>query len=252
LVTKTDGPNDGTQAIRRAASILRQIAKTPQTGSTLRELSEAMELSRSTTHRILKCLVSEKLVAQSDDARRYSIGELAAELGLAVKGRKDVILTWRPAIEALARDTGATTYLMGRSGSESVCLDKAEGSSVIRVIPVEVGQRRPLGLGAGATAILAAMLEPECEATIAAIEPYLHRYGRATADDLRKAVAETRATGFAESWGKVVDGVYGLGIAVPSDKGGMLALSIATHQSLATEENIQKWKQLLKAAASLQ
>lgn len=251
-MTQSDGPNDGTQAIRRAASILRQIAKNPQDGATLREISEAVRLSRSTTHRILKCLVSERLVAQSEDAKRYAIGDLAAELGLAVKDRKDVILTWRPTIESLARDTGATIYLMGRSGDESVCLDKAEGSSVIRVLPVEVGQRRPLGVGAGATAILAAMPESECEAAIAAIEPHLHRYARITADDVRRATREARATGFAESWGNVVDGVYGIGISVSSSKGSMLALSIAAHQSLATDVNIQNWKRLLKAAASHQ
>ncbi|WP_368671456.1 helix-turn-helix domain-containing protein, partial [Corallococcus exiguus] len=133
--------------------MLRHLARNPQTGSTLREVSESMALSRSTAHRILKCLVDEQLVAQSDDAKRYTVGELTAELGLAAAGRTMSILRWRPIVESVAMETGVTTYLMGRSGNESICLDKAEGSSVIRVIPVEVGQRRPLGVGAGSTAL---------------------------------------------------------------------------------------------------
>lgn len=249
-IAKSDRLNDGTQAIRRAASILKHIARNPQTGSTLREISEAMELSRSTTHRILKCLVNEKLVSQSEDARRYSIGELAAELGLAVSVRRDAILTWRPAVEGLARATGATAYLMGRSGGECVCLDKADGHAVIRVIPVEVGQRRPLGVGAGATALLAALPEAECEGYIAAFTPHLQRFTSLTADGMRKAVDEARATGFAESWGNVVEGVYGLGIVAAARKETFLALSIAAHQSIATPENIQKWKRALKEAVS--
>jgi DNA-binding IclR family transcriptional regulator len=93
------------------------------------------------------------------------------------------------------------------------------------------------------------MPEAECEATITAIAPHLDRYAPITADDIRFAAGQARATGFAESWGKVAEGVYGLGIAIPSGTGSMLALSISAHQSLATDANIQAWRQRLKAAA---
>lgn len=250
LVAKSDQSNDGTQAIRRAASILRHIARTPQSGATLREISEAMDLSRSTTHRILKCLVGEKLVSQSQDAKRYSIGELAAELGLAVTARRDAILIWRSVLESIAKNTGVTTYLMARSGSDCVCLDKAEGNTVVRVIPVEVGQRRPLGVGAGATALLSSLQDKECQAIISALEPHLHRFSRLSGDELREAVDMARSTGFAESWGNVVESVYGLGVVIPSNEDSTLALSIAAHRSLATEENINQWKRALKEAAA--
>jgi len=240
--------NDGAQAIRRAASILRQIAKDPQTGSTLREISEAMDLSRSTTHRILKCLVGEKLVAQSADARRYTIGELAAELGLAVHTHQDAILSWRSAVEEVARETGATTYLMCRSGNETVCLDKADGTSVMRYIPQEVGQRRPLGLGGGGVALLAALPEPERERTILAVERHLQGYQSVEA--LRASLTEARRTGFGESRGVVMKDGYGLGIALPSATISHLAISIATHESLATEDNVRRWKRMLKGVVS--
>ncbi len=207
-------------------------------------------MSRSTAHRILQCLVQENLASQSDDAHNYSIGDLTLELGLAAKPLQNAILKWRRVVEEVATQTGATTYLIGRSGNESVCLDTAAGSSVVRVLPVEVGQRRPLGLGAGALAILASLAEEECEHTIDLIEPYIPLYSSATVTILRDLVKKTRETGFAESWGHVAEGIFGLGVAIPGSRGStMLALSIAAHQSIVSSEKILIWKRLLLKAA---
>jgi DNA-binding IclR family transcriptional regulator len=247
---KADARTDGTQAIRRAAGILKFIAGDPGGGPTLREISTSMGLSRSTAHRILRCLVDEQLVAQSEDGKRYTIGDLTSELGLAAQNRKSTILEWHTTVQQVALDTGATTYLMGRSGNECVCLDKAEGPSVVRVIPVEVGQRRPLGVGAGSTAILASLPDDEREATMLAVAPHLSSYSRLTPEMVRAAVGRTRESGFAESRSHVAEGVYGLGIAIPGRWGAArLALSLAAHESHATDANIAAWKRVLQKAA---
>jgi DNA-binding IclR family transcriptional regulator len=241
---------DGTQAIRRAAAILRQLAHGPKDGMTLREVSEAMDLTRSTAHRILKCLADEGLIEQAHGARRYVMGRLAFELGLAATARQFEVMQWRPTVEALSRQTGATVYLMGRSGHESVCLFKSEGSAVVRVFPVEIGQRRPLGVGAGATALLAATSATDAERVLETIAPGLGEYPAVTLARIRANVEAARRTGFAESHGMVAEEVYGLGIAVPH-KGdtASLALSLAAHQSQATPDAIAAWKRsLLKAA----
>jgi DNA-binding IclR family transcriptional regulator len=240
--------NDGTQAIRRAASILKFIARDPENGAALRDVSAAMQLSRSTAHRILKCLVDEQLVAQSQNGKRYMLGNLATELGLATRSRNAEILHWRNAVSTLAHQTRATVYLIGRSGMECVVLDRVEASSIIRVIPAEVGQRHPLGVGSGSTAILASLPEDERESVIAAVAPRFTSYIKLTPESLRDAIAHTHRTGFAEGPSPVIEGVYGLGIAIP-DRGGSarLALSIVVHISYATRENMAFWKQSLMA-----
>jgi DNA-binding IclR family transcriptional regulator len=240
---------DGTQAIRRAAAILTHIARGPENGVSLRDVAEAMDLSRSTAHRILRCLLDEKLIEHGDDARRYVIGSLTFELGLAATSRQHEVMRWRSAVDALSKQTGATVYLMGRSGNECVCLYKAEASSVVRVIPVEVGQRRPLGVGAGATALLASTTDGDLERVLNAIAPYLDRYPAITVERIRRNVEAARKTGLAESRGLVVEGVYGLGLAVPAKHGPpMLALSLAAHQSAATDERIALWKRSMLRA----
>ena len=237
---------DGTQAIRRAANILRYIASGSREGVSLRDVSQAMGLSRSTTHRILKCLSDEGLVATSGNSRRHVIGSLTFELGLATSNLQHDLMTWRGVVDDLARETGVTAYLMGRSGIECVCLHRAEGSGVVRVIPVELGQRRPLGVGAGATALLASAADPDLNRVLKAIEPHLHIYPALSLERIRSNVEKARRLGFAESEGTVVREVYGLGVAVASAQGpAMLALSLAAHSSIATPERIAAWKKTL-------
>jgi len=57
-------------------------------------------------------------------------------------------------LRAFAEEVGDTVYLVVRSGMEAVCLERIEGPSPVRVLTLDSGSRRPLGLGAGGLAIL--------------------------------------------------------------------------------------------------
>ena len=215
----------------------------------LREVAVAMDLSRSTAHRMLKCLLDERLIDHVAGTRRYVIGSLTFELGLTATNHQLEVMKWRAAVEELSRRTETTIHLMGRSFNDSVCLFKCDGSAVVRVIPVEVGQRRPLGVGAGATALLAATSDADTDRVLETIAPYLHRYTSLTVEDIRRNVDGARRTGFAESRGSVAVGVYGLGAAIPNPHGpAKLALSLAAHESLATPDRIALWKRCMTEA----
>jgi len=237
---------DGTQAIRRAAAMLRRIGQGAQ-GVGMGEIVDALQLPRSTSHRILKCLVDEGLVEHDQENRRYRIGRLTYELGLTVTKDPLEIAQWRSAVDRVAQRTGATAYLMRRSGAEAVCVLKTDGTSVIRVIPVDVGQRRLLGAGAGSTALLAALDEETSERLINSISVSAHGYPQLKEATIRRIVDEARRTGFAVSQSNVVDGAIGIGMAVSrSDGTPYLALSIAALAAQANERLIEEWKQIIR------
>lgn len=237
---------DGTQAIRRAAAMLRRIGQGAQ-GVGMADVVEALKLPRSTTHRILKCLVEEGLVEHDTENRRYRIGRLTYELGLTVTKDALEIAQWRSAVDRVAQRTGATAYLMRRSGPEAVCVLKTDGTSVIRVIPVDVGQRRFLGVGAGSTALLAALDEETCEQLINSITTSAHGYQQLNHDTIRRLVGEARQTGFVVSRSNVVEGAIGIGMAVPRNDGApYLALSIAALGSQANDRLVEEWKQIIR------
>lgn len=231
---------DGTQAIRRAGSLLRTIAKSGAAGASLADAARATALARSTAHRMLRCLLDEGFLEADDSGKRYRMGPLIYELGLTSASTALEAARWRPVVDAVARRTGVTTYLMRRSGVESVCLVKADGNSVVRFVPVEVGQRRLLGVGAGATALLAAMSTTDAEHVIATIAPDLKPWPRITPEALQLAIRLARRTDFAISQGTVVEDGFGMGCAIPGTP--HLAISIAAHASLATESNIKRWR----------
>jgi DNA-binding IclR family transcriptional regulator len=238
---------DGTQAIRRAAAILRIIGQGGPDGVGLAAIMEALRLPRSTTHRILKCLSEEGLVKHEQDRRRYVVGRLTYELGLAVTSDTLEIARWHTAVQRVARRTGATSYLLGRSGIEAACLHKEEGNTVIRVIPVEVGQRRLLGVGAGSAALLAALDADTSERIIQSIAPALTNYPNLSPATIHKIVDEARMTGFAVSRSHVVKDVIGIGMAIPTADGTPhLALSIAALASQAEEGTIDEWKKIIR------
>ena len=241
-------PSDGTQAIRRAALILQRIARVTGDGTpNLTEIARSVGLARSTTHRILKSLTDVGLAAYDPVARRYGIGRLGYELGLAVTEDVLALAPWRAAVDRIALRSGATTYLMRRSGIEAVCLHKADGTSPIRAIPVEVGQRRHLGIGAGSTALLAALDETSAEHVLKAIAPSLASFAALDVDAVREAVRHARETGFAVSQGRAYPGIFGLGRAVPGPEGfNDLAVSIAVHESIANETQVRLWRKLIR------
>lgn len=233
--------------------MLRRIARAGDDGaSTLRDISEGVGLSRSTAHRILKCLTDEGLVAYDTATRRYEIGMLSYELGLAVTDRALGMVPLTAAADRIALRTNVTTYLMRRSGIEAVCVHKAEGRALIRAIPVEVGQRRFLGVGAGATALLAVLGDAAVERVLASIEPELSRYHNLTVDSIRASVAQTCIDGFAESHGRAYSSVYGLAMAVRTTmQTPSFALSIAVHAPEAQPDRIADWKAIIAEEAAI-
>lgn len=238
---------DGTQVLRRAAAMLREVAQAGSAGASLADVARTQQLARSTAHRILQCLVDEELLEQESTDKRYRVGRLLHELGMATGASAAQIARWRPVVEAVARRSGVTAYLMRRSGVEAVCLVKVDGQGALRFVPVEVGQRRLLGVGAGATALLAALRPDQIAEVIAVVSPGLHGYPRIDAASLEAAVQAVQRTGFAISHGRVVEHGFGMGAIVADGTATpQLALSIAAHASEVTESAIVHWKAILR------
>lgn len=237
---------DGTQAIRRAAAILRLIGQGNSRGVGLAEITKALNLPRSTAHRILKCLVEEGLVGHEPEKRRYVVGQLTYELGLTVTPDLLEITKWRAAVDRVAMRTGATSYLMSRSGMEVVCVHKAEGRSVIRAIPVEIGQRRFLGVGAGSTALLAALDDQTVDRILEAILPAIGDYPGLGEQTIRQIIGTARRTGFAVGVGTVYPDVIGIGRVIPTAAAPpALAMTIAALASQASDGMVESWKQIM-------
>src|SRR6185295_7415921 len=167
----------GTQSIERALLLLREIAAHNRSGSRLLDLATRTALQRPTVHRMLKCLASENMVQQDPDSHRYFLGPMVFELGLTAAPRFNLREICHPALTRIAEATGDTVFLTHRSGLDSVCLDRREGAFPIKTFTLEIGMRRPLGVGTGSLAILSALPEEEIQKVVGANSGRLPEYG---------------------------------------------------------------------------
>lgn len=232
MVSQTAAGTGGAQAIRRAVDTLRTVAQLQRSGASLSRVARATRMNTSTAFRILRSLTEERLLHYEESERRYYLGPLASELGLAasVKTHSEELTHWRPAMESIAKQTRLTTYLMARSNQEVVCLSCIQGQAVLRAMPVDVGQRLPLGIGAGSLAILATLDDEQIQSVLRSQLSSL-RQVQSENDDMSALllrIKKTREMGFSMSDGTITPGVSGIGVAIKNDgKPATLAISVA-------------------------
>jgi DNA-binding IclR family transcriptional regulator len=202
----------GTQSIHRAVRLLRAIASRGRSGARLLELAREAGLTGPTAHRILSCLVAENVLRQNPQTRRYLLGPLAFELGLAAAPQFNLRERVEPALRRVAEKTGDTVFLIARSGSEAVCLDRKEGAFPIKALTLDVGARRPLGVGAGGMALLLPLPEDEIERTVAANAKRLKDYGKLNVPILLGMIARGKQLGYALNDRQETPGVISIGL----------------------------------------
>jgi DNA-binding IclR family transcriptional regulator len=215
----------GTQSVERAVALLRAVAARDGSGARLVELVGDVGLAKATVRRLLGALEREGLVEQEGDSRRYHLGAGLIGLGSIAGSRFGVRRLALPGLARLAEESGDTVYLSVRSALDAVCLDRREGDFPIRTLTLSVGDRRPLGIGAGSLALLSAL--PESQAVIEANAARFGRFGL-DADAISALVDRTREAGVAFNYGLVVPGMSALGVAVRNPRGEPeAALSVA-------------------------
>jgi DNA-binding IclR family transcriptional regulator len=242
----------GTQSIHRAVTMLREIAAF-QKGMRLVDIANAMSLERPTAHRIVKGLMSQGMVVQDPTTKCYRLGHVVYELGLAASPNFNLKEVCQPTLVRLAERTADSVYLVVRSGFDSVCIDRLEGSYPIRTRTLEVGTRRPLGIGAASVALMLGLSDAEIERIIDVNSPRMSAFGQLTGDRLRDVIAKSRAIGYALNEEDVLPGVAAIGAPIVT-RGGQpyAAISLAGITARFEEPRREELSRLLlKEARSL-
>lgn len=226
----------GVQTVGRAVMLLRLIASRGAAGARLLDIAVESGLQRPTVHRLLRQLRKDRLLTQDPLTKRYHLGVLLYELGLAAPTPIRRLDRMRPLLRTLAASTEDSVYLTMRSGDEVVCLACEEGSFPIRVRTFEVGVRRPLGVGAAGLALLAALPEAEMRAMMTRNAESVKRHDLSV-PQLEARVLDAHARGYALSVGTIAEGVTGLAACVPTLAGApYLSVSVAAISSRMPQE----------------
>lgn len=186
----------------RIAAMLKIVAAHNAQGMTLNQIGTLAGLQQSTAHRIVSALSSVGFLYRDPVTRKYYLGSLLFELFTTGFPYFDVREVCLPALIRLAELTNDTVYVTVRSGLDGVCIDRREGSYPIRTTTVEVGARRPLGIGTGSLAMLAALKKDEADSIISRNAPRYEEHG-ISVQQVVQGVERAREQGYVyqEVWG---------------------------------------------------
>lgn len=204
----------GTQAIGRAAAVLRAVSAGMPAGTSATTVAQVAGLSRPTAHRILSSLSAEGFVDHDALTGRWLLGPELYLLGALAAERYDITAIARDSVRALAAATGESAFLSALRGTETVCLLREEGAFPIRSFVLYEGVRFPLGVASAGLAILS-FLPDAAAATYLTGTDLTPRFGPSHAPAaLRARIAATRSTGYAVNPGLIVEGSWGMGAAI--------------------------------------
>jgi DNA-binding IclR family transcriptional regulator len=214
MATSLPRSTEGTQSLRRAVGLLRALSSRVATGWRMSDLAEETGLDHTTVHRLLTGLTEERLVTRVPGTRRYTLGALAFELGVAAAPHFSLDVLAGAGLARLASETRDIVFLNVRSGFESVCIARYEGRKALKAYTVDVGTRRPLALSAGGVAMLVRMPRTEQAVIEAQNLGSIMRRGEARQTAVRKMLQRSNRLGYGLNLEDIIPGIAALGVAV--------------------------------------
>lgn len=237
----------GTQSIQRTLRVLRFVSSAGSAGTNLNSVVKRCELSKGTAHRLLSVLLCEGFLRYDRATHLYSLGYEANLLSWSANAHRDVRALAQPSLIRICEVWEDTAFLSMRSGHDSICVDRHVGRYPIKTLTMEVGMRRPLGIGAGSLALLTFMDPDEVERSLGETAKHLDDYPAFSIEKIRNSIEETRQNGFSYNNERVTEGVSAVGVPV-FDTGNQViaALSVAAISQRLVPDRRAKMVEMLK------
>jgi DNA-binding IclR family transcriptional regulator len=198
----------GARALEKALDLLFSFQPDAPEQS-LFQISRGLRFPPSTTRRLLKTMMSRRLVQQDPITKLYRLGPGVFYLASVAREGLDARRIALPVMERLRDATGENTTLHELRDSKRVCVEKVESTQVLRDT-VLIGDQFPAHCGASGKVLLAHLAVEEIKKYLTSTKPLVALTAR-TITDPQKLSAELgriKRRGFAFSCGeRVMDGL---------------------------------------------
>jgi DNA-binding IclR family transcriptional regulator len=239
----------GTQSLHRGLRILNLLKDDHSQGLRLTDISRALQLETSTTHRLIACLMSEHFIERNALSKRYRLGIGALQLCSSANEQLPLTERMRPIMQKIALTCGDTVFLVARQGDFALCLHREHGDFPVHINTTLPGGSRPLGIGAGGNAIMSG-LTPEEISGIYARNVLSYEAVGLNFSALQSTLDETRQNGFSQTVDVITPGISAIGMAIPMGGRSLAALSIGSISSRMGPDRRQELGALLAESLS--
>ncbi len=147
------------QSAERIFQVLEMLAENGEMG--LMEISVALNLHKSTVHRLLMSLVYMGYAKQDETNQKYMLSYKIVNMAGKILDRMDILKIARPYMDRLSDISGETVHLVQREGNNILYIYKAEAKvGSIRMVS-HVGMVHPMYCSGVGKAIMATLDESE-------------------------------------------------------------------------------------------
>ncbi len=237
----------GTQLLDRAIAILNHLGDAGVNGARASELADSVGLKQSTAHRIITALERHGLIEREESSKRYHLGLSLFVLGAKAADGTGFRKICHTSLLRLASETGDTVFLMARSGFNTVCVDRQEGTYMIDSLTGQVGGQIPLGVGPASQAILAFMRDTEVDVILKSNEAQYNSFNGLSASEIAKRLPEIRDQGYAFDHGRLVEGISAVAMPIlPQGRDVVGAIAINMTSARLQPDRLPKLVKLMR------
>ena len=213
----------------------------------LQELSTALDLNKSTVHRILNSLICMDYVRQDPETVKYSLSFKICGLSNQILSQNSMIDIARPFIKELSANSGETVHLVQLDGINATYIDKVEASrNSVRMISM-VGKSIPLYCSGVGKAILADMPDAKIESIWK--QSFIQQLTEHTVTrfvDFMNLIEETRRTGYALDNEENEIGVRCIAVSLKGYNGkSTYAISISAPKDRMSDARILQLREMI-------
>jgi DNA-binding IclR family transcriptional regulator len=225
MTTTPSGPAYAIESVGNALRILLMLRERRSLRVT--DVSNELNVARSTAHRLLATLASLGFVKQDRSSREYRAGRVLIEIGLAAVGDLDVRQKAQPHMELLARELRETVNLIVLEGSGARFIHGVEGDRPIRVSS-RTGYLIPAHSTSGGKVLLAELRDEEVRALFPNGLSTVTSHTICQFDQLKTELATVRSHGYALNVSESEVNLHAVAVPIRVGERAVAALAVST------------------------
>jgi IclR family KDG regulon transcriptional repressor len=224
------------QSVERAADILELFLVTKPELS-IKEISENLNLSKSTVHGIIKTLEHRGYLQQNPEDLKYKPGIKLFELGNFVGKHLDIGKIARPIIRDLVDELNETVHLVSLQRDEIIYIEKVEGHSALTIYS-HIGKRAPFHSTGVGKAILAHLNENEANRILSSINlESFTKYTMTNIEEIKEQLHSIREQGYAVDDEEIELGLKCIAAPIFNHQGNVIASISCAAPKMRLDEN---------------
>lgn len=239
------------QSVDRALTIL-EVLSSHNDGLGITDISNKIDLHKSTVHRLLGTLIYKGFVVQDLETNRYRVSLKLYELGAKRVDNAQILNASRPYTQALMESLNEVVHLVIKDTNDIVYIDKVEADNTIRMAS-SIGKRSPFYCTSVGKAMLAFMPVEEVNRIWNNSNVEKLTYNTIVDfDEFKEELKKIREKGYAVDEEENEIGVRCIGAPVFNRNGEIEgAISISGPENRVKKENIEEYANEVKKYADL-